>query len=135
MIEDLTNIAIASLLTASVPGLAVHVGVSDDELATPCAVVSSEIDSMIESRNPFYKLLVKIEYISVSNKDTAANDVTTLTAIDDAITNQPPPEIMSQVQTAGLGFLAWFATPKSQNIAGDRRSNIRELNVTAQPLD
>ena len=133
MIDRLVDKAIASLL-GTVSGLKVLVGAEDIEpaLETPFCVVHSEITGF-SGRKPIYNLVSHIEYNSIAGQDAIAQTDSIMTAIDALIGPGGDYSANPAISTAGLSFLVWESIARSSQEYGDRRKNIRELQVKAQP--
>lgn len=132
MIEALVDKAIASLLS-TIQGLKVVVGMGDPFplLKTPFCVVFSNVISF-EGRTPIYSLQTTIEYETISGANTVASVQNVMSSIDTVIGTQPSALVLAGLQTAGLTYLSWQAISKTQQDPGDRRKNVRELQVFAQ---
>jgi|SRR5215475_2367686 len=130
MIENAVDQAIVSLLKR-VSGLVVLAGMQDNEppLITPYCAVHSQIQRFA-GRTPIYELLATIEYQSVSGQDAIANVESVMSSIDDLISVQPTDT--TGLATAPFAFLGWESIPRTEQDVGDRRKNIRELQVFAQ---
>jgi hypothetical protein len=133
MIDRLVDKAIASLLK-TIPGLQVHVGAEDIDpaLEAPFCVVHSEITAMA-GRKPIYSLTSRIEYNSIAGLDPMTQTEPAMTAIDNLISPGGDYSHNQAVSAAGLAFLGWEAIGRSNQEWGDRRKNVRELAVKAQP--
>jgi len=133
MIDRLVDKAVASLLS-TISGLKVLVGAEDIEpaLETPFCVVHSDIQSMT-GRTPVYSLLTRIEYNSIAGQDSMASTDPVMTSIDSLVGPGGDYSANPAVSAAGLAYLAWESIPRSSQEFGDRRKNIRELAVKAQP--
>ena len=138
MIDNLVDNALATLLRASltgIAGLSVVTGIQDNmpDLETPYLVIYSDIEKA-EANKPVFTLKTIIEYVTLSGIEGQATIQTTMTAVDAALSNTPLPAIEAQVVTTGLRYLAWQAIERSQENVGDRRKNVRELTVFAEPV-
>jgi len=133
MIDRLVDKAIASLL-ATIQGLKVFVGAEDIEpaLAVPFCVVYSDITTMT-GRTPIYSLTTHVEYNSIAGLDTMTQTESDMTAIDNLISPGGNYTTKPGVSATGLSYLAWEAVARSSQEWGDRRKNVRELLVKAQP--
>ena len=133
MIDRLVDKAIVSLL-ATITGLKVYVGASDIEpaLAVPFCAVYSEITAMT-GRKPVYSLTTHIEYNSVAGLDAMTQTDADMTAIDNLISPGGNYSASPGVSATGLSYLAWEAIARTSQEWGDRRKNVRELLVKAQP--
>jgi hypothetical protein len=133
MIDRLVDKAIASLL-ATIQGLKILVGAEDIEpaLEVPFCVVYSEITAMT-GRKPIYHLTTRLEYNSIAGLDAMAQTEPMMTSIDSLISPGGDYSANPAVSAAGLVYLAWEAIGRSSQEWGDRRKNIRELLVKAQP--
>jgi hypothetical protein len=133
MIDRLVDKAVASLL-GTISGLVVHVGAEDIEpaLEVPFCAVHSEITGMT-GRKPIYAVLTRIEYNSVAGLDPMAQIDPTMTAIDNLISPGGDYSSNPAISAAGLIYLAWEAIARTTQEFGDRRKNVRELLVKAQP--
>jgi hypothetical protein len=133
MIDRIVDQAIASLL-ATIQGLKVLVGAEDIEpaLQAPFCVVYSEITGM-SGRTPIYALVTRVEYNSIAGFDTMSQTEADMTAIDNLIGPGGDYSTNPAVSAAGLAFLGWEAISRSTQEFGDRRKNVRELAVKAQP--
>ena len=133
MIDRFVDKAIASLLE-TIQGLKVLVGAEDIEpaLAVPFCVVYSDVAGMT-GRKPIYHLVTRIEYNSVAGFDNMAQTEATMSAIDKLISPGGDYSSNPAVSAAGLVYLAWEAIGRSSQEFGDRRKNVRELLVKAQP--
>lgn len=133
MIDRLVDKAIASLL-GTIQGLQVFVGAEDIEpaLAVPFCVVYSDITAM-SGRTPIYHLTTKVEYNSIAGLDPMTQTESDMTAIDALISPGGNFTTKPGVSTIGLSYLAWEAIGRTSQEWGDRRKNVRELQVKAQP--
>lgn len=133
MIDRLVDKAVASLL-GTISGLTVFVGAEDiePELLTPFCVVHSEITGF-SGRTPIYNLTTRIEYNSIAGQDPMTATDAVMTSIDGLIGPGADYTGNSAIVAAGLKFLVWEAIARSSQEFGDRRKNIRELLVKAQP--
>jgi hypothetical protein len=136
VIEALVDKAIASLLS-TIPGLNVVVGMEDNSpnLTAPDCVVFSSVQKA-DGRTPIYELLTTIEYVSISGPDEVADVETTVTAIDRLLTTPPTGSLLTSLAATcaalGLTGCEWDRISRTQQDVGDRRRNIRELQVFAQ---
>lgn len=135
MIENLVDTAIAALLK-TISGLNVVIGMRDvtPELDTPFCVVWSRVEGF-EGKTPVYNLLTTIEYETTpgpDSSDTVAAVVSVMSNIDSVLNTQPTPAVLATLPLAGLNYLAWKAVSRTQQEPGDRRINLRELQVFAQ---
>ena len=130
MIENAVDQAIVSLLKR-VPGLVVLAGMQDNEppLTTPYCAVYSNIQRF-QGRIPVYELLTTIEYQSVSGQDPIVSVQNIMSQIDNLLSNQPSD--LTGLVTAPFAYLGWESIPRTQQEVGDRRKNVRELQVFAQ---
>jgi len=132
MIDRFVDKAIASLL-ATIHGLEVFVGAEDIEpaLSAPFCVVYSEVTGM-SGRSPVYNLITRIEYNSIAGFDAMVQTEPIMTQIDSLISLGGDYSTNPAVSAAGLNYLAWEAILRTAQEFGDRRKNIRELEVKAQ---
>lgn len=132
MIDRFVDKAIASLLE-TIQGLKVFVGAEDIEpaLAVPFCVVYSDVSGM-SGRKPVYHLISRIEYNSIAGLDAIAQTETVMSAIDALISPGGDYSSNPAVSAAGLQYLAWESIGRSSQEFGDRRKNVRELEVKAQ---
>lgn len=132
MIDRIVDQAIVSLLE-TIQGLKVLVGAENIEpaLQTPFCAVHSEITGM-SGRKPIYSLTTRIEYNSIAGLDSMAQTDLVMNQIDSLIGPGGDYSATPGVSTAGLDFLGWEAVGRSSQEWGDRRKNIRELQVKAQ---
>jgi hypothetical protein len=131
MIDNLVDVAVASLLKAStsgVQGLTVVEGIEDNvpDLVTPYLVVYSAVQKE-DAKTPVYTLKTTIELVTLSGVADETFVSNTMSVIDAALNNTPSPAVMAQVQTAGLSHLSWHSIDKSTQEIGDRRKDVREL--------
>lgn len=133
MIDRLVDKAIASLL-GTISGLEVEIGAEDIEpaLTTPFCVVHSEITGF-SGRKPIYNLISHVEYNSIAGQDSMVQTDSMMTQIDGLMGPGGNYSSNPAVSAAGLSFLAWESINRSSQEYGDRRKNIRELLVKAQP--
>ena len=134
MIDRTVDKAIASFL-GTIPGLSVVVGAEDNYpvLETPYLVIYSNINGFT-GRIPIYELLTTIEYQSISGQDLVANVENIMSQVDALIGPGGDHSATPGVNTSGLSYLAWESISRGVQDVGDRRKNIRELLVRAQPV-
>ena len=132
MIENAVDQAIVSLLQ-TIPGLDVLAGMQDNEppLQTAYCAVHSNIQRF-QGRTPVYELLTTIEYQSISGQDPVTQIENIMSQIDQVIATQPSNTVLAGLDTAPFLFLGWESIPRSEQNVGDRRKNVRELQVFAQ---
>jgi hypothetical protein len=131
VIENLVDQAIVSLLQ-TLPGLNVVPGLSNDvpALTTPYAVVFSEVVNR-DGRDPVFELKTTVKLETVSGQTEIADVQSWMTAIDSVLSTQPSDALMHSLVTQGLKFIGWDGIPRTVQDVGERRQNIRELQVFA----
>jgi hypothetical protein len=132
MVEYLVDQAISALISASVPGLTALAGLQDDEgVSTPYCAVYSRVEA-VEGRTAVFQLLTTVELVSISGQDPVAYVNATMTAIDRALTTQPSPLVLASLPLSNFAYgPTWEHIPRTANEVGDRRRNVRELQVYA----
>jgi len=135
MIDNLVDVAVSSLLeacTSGVQGLTVIEGIEDNvpDLVTPYLVVYSNVIKE-DGRTPVYTLNTKIDLVTLTGVSDEAFVANTMSIIDAALSNQPSPAILAQVTTTGLSHCSWKTIERSTQEIGDRRTDVRELEVNA----
>ena len=136
MIDNFVDVEIASLLKAStsgVQGLTVVVGIEDNQpdLVTPYICVYSSVRSQ-DGKTPVYTLNTKVECVTVTDTTDKSYVENLMSIVDNALTNPPSPAIQAQVIQDGLAYCGWHCINQSTQEVGDRRTDVRELEVFAQ---
>jgi len=134
MIDALVDNTVAAYLqgvlaASGYPSFTVVIGLEDNEpeLACPYLVVHSAIERFY-GRTPVFQLRTRIELHSLSTLEPVSQLEALMTVIDQALISQAK----VNVPTAGLVYLGWEAITRSEQTPGDRRVNLRELEVFGQ---
>ncbi len=134
MIDALVDSTVAAYLSgvlaaSGYPSFTVVTGLEDNlpDLACPYLVVHSVIDRF-QGRNPVFQLRTSIELHSVTGMEPVADLEALMTVVDRALITQQKVAVL----TPGLVYLGWEAVQRSQQTPGDRRMNLREIEVFSQ---
>ena|ERR1700758_1028310 len=134
MIDALVDSTVAAYLSGVLAGsgyasFTVVTGIEDSlpDLACPYLVVHSAIERF-QGRHPVFQLRTSIELHSLTGMTPVSDLEAVMTAVDQALISQQN----VSVPTSGLVYLGWEAITRSEQTPGDRRINLREIEVFSQ---
>lgn len=134
MIDALVDQTLAAYLQGTLaasgyPSFSVVIGMEDNtpNLTTPYLVVYSAIERYA-GRNPVFELRGHIEMHSVTGMETVSEIEAIMSVIDQALLKQQN----VSVPTPGLVYFGWQGIQRSELTPGDRRRNLREIQVFTQ---
>jgi hypothetical protein len=130
MVDSTVAAYLSGVLAASgYASFTVVTGLEDNlpDLACPYLVVHSAIERF-SGRMHVFQLRTRIEVHSVTGVEPVSELEALMTLVDRALTAKQPVD----VPTPGLVYLGWEAITRSEQTPGDRRINLREIEVFSQ---
>ena len=134
MIDALVDNTLATYLggvlaASGYPSFTVVRGMENNlpDLACPYIVVHSAIERFA-GRDHVFELRTRIDLHSVTGMDPVTDTERIMSIVDRALIDKQN----VTVPTSGLVYFGWEAITRSELIPGDRRQNLREINVFSQ---